>query len=103
MRAVPVVLFCLWLAMTVVAQSPVPSGGIYVTDSGNGRVVRVNDMTGAGWVSFGTEGTGTNQFSGPAWLAFDKLGRLYISDGLNHRIVSHHRSGCPASQVSDRG
>jgi hypothetical protein len=39
------------------------SGQIFVADSTNNRIVRINDMTGAGWTTFGAQGSGPNQFS----------------------------------------
>ena len=47
------------------------SGRIYVADWGNQRIVRTNDMAGAGWTTFGTVGSGVNQFSGPAGIPDD--------------------------------
>jgi hypothetical protein len=41
------------------------AGQIYVADQGNSRLVRVDDMTGDGWVSLGSYGSGVNQFVGP--------------------------------------
>jgi hypothetical protein len=38
------------------------AGPIFVVDRDNHRIVRVNDMTGAGWTTFGSMGSGTNQF-----------------------------------------
>ena len=39
------------------------AGKIYVMDTGNSRVVRIDDMTGANWVSYGSVGSGVGQFS----------------------------------------
>lgn len=33
--------------------------------TGNHRIVRIDDMTGAGWTTFGTLGSGVNQFRAP--------------------------------------
>jgi sugar lactone lactonase YvrE len=38
-------------------------GKIYVADGGNSRLVRMDDMSGAGWTVLGTFGNGTKQFS----------------------------------------
>jgi hypothetical protein len=38
------------------------AGRILVADSGNARIVRMDDMTGAGWTALGTFGSGANQF-----------------------------------------
>src|SRR5262245_31259172 len=69
-------------------------GSIYVTDSLNHRVVRVNDMTGTGWTTLGTQGTGAMQFNAPAGLyvawdnsSFPPKRHIYVADRLNHRIV----------------
>ncbi len=35
-------------------------GRIYVADLGNHRIVRVDDMTGAGWSTLGSQGSGVN-------------------------------------------
>jgi hypothetical protein len=42
---------------------------IYVSDNGNNRIVRMDDMTGAGWTAFGSVGSGTDQFNSPAGIA----------------------------------
>jgi streptogramin lyase len=39
------------------------AGRIYVADAGNSRLVRMNDMSGNGWVTLGTFGSGTGQFA----------------------------------------
>ena len=62
-------------------------GYIYVLDGGNSRIIRMNDMTGAGWTTFGTAGSGVNQFSGGNGIAVDTSNRIYIADSGNSRIV----------------
>src|SRR5437899_12738395 len=47
----------------VISPPPVPK--IYVADESNNRIVRMDDMTGAGWTPFGTSGSGPNQFNLP--------------------------------------
>jgi hypothetical protein len=42
-----------------------PGGQIFVADTSNNRIVRINDMTGAGWTTLGAIGSGTNQFARP--------------------------------------
>ncbi len=68
------------------AQAPPPSG-VYIVDSRNDRIVRIDDMTGAGWTVLGTRGTGTNQFADPYGIAIDQAGRIYVTDTGNDRIV----------------
>jgi streptogramin lyase len=62
-------------------------GRICIADGGNNRLVRINDMTGAGWISFGTEGGGRNQFRRPASIFLDQRSRIYLADWGNGRIV----------------
>jgi DNA-binding beta-propeller fold protein YncE len=63
------------------------AGRIYVADSNNNRIVRVNDMTGAGWTALGSPGTGVNQFANPFSVFVDSAGRIYVADSNNNRIV----------------
>jgi hypothetical protein len=58
-----------------------------VADNGNHRIVRMNDMTGAGWTTLGTGGSGANQFHFPEFVFVDGAGRIYVNDLENHRIV----------------
>ncbi|MBI3274127.1 MAG: NHL repeat-containing protein, partial [Candidatus Colwellbacteria bacterium] len=60
---------------------------LYIADLGKHRLIRMDDMGGTGWVSFGSLGEGVNQFNEPKQLARDKQGRIYISDQINARIV----------------
>jgi hypothetical protein len=62
-------------------------GRIYVTDNGNHRIVRFNDMQGTGFTSLGSFGNGVNQFNEPEGMTFDTLGRIYIIDESNHRLI----------------
>jgi len=41
-------------------------GHIYIADSGNDRIVRIDDMAGKGWIAFGTSGKGDGQFNTPS-------------------------------------
>jgi DNA-binding beta-propeller fold protein YncE len=62
------------------------AGRIYVADTTNHRIVRMDDMTGKNWITFGTLGSGVNQFRSPQSVAIDQQGRIYVTDG-NRRIV----------------
>jgi sugar lactone lactonase YvrE len=59
---------------------------IYVTDSGNNRIVRMDDMTGTNWTAFGTGGGGVDQFQVPAGIVVNPA-NLYVADSGNNRIM----------------
>src|SRR5438309_11977067 len=59
--------------------SPPPIPAIYVADESNNRIVRMDDMTGAGWTPFGTFGSGMNQFNGPIGI-FVSAGEHFVAD-----------------------
>ena len=68
------------------------AGRIYVTDSDVAnsfeRVVRIDDMTGTNWTTFGTSGSGVNQFSALWGVFVDSAGHIYLTDaGTNARVV----------------
>jgi sugar lactone lactonase YvrE len=63
------------------------SGRLYVADSGNSRIVRVNDIGGKGWMALGVQGSGANQLNHPTEVALDAGGHIYIADSRNNRIV----------------
>src|SRR5439155_1519826 len=68
----------------VISPPPVPK--IYVADESNNRIVRMDDMTGAGWTELGMFGSGPNQFNGPFGI-FVSAGQIYVADRNNNRIV----------------
>jgi uncharacterized repeat protein (TIGR01451 family)/MYXO-CTERM domain-containing protein len=79
-RSLPVLLFS---AMVTSAVAPAQTGGpIYISDQGNRRVVRVNDISGAGWTVLSQNPSGTEHFlGGPGAVAFGPDGKIYITDG----------------------
>src|SRR5439155_14174130 len=69
----------------VISPPPVPK--IYVADESNNRIVRMDDMTGAGWTPFGVFGSGPNQFRFPSGIYVSTTGQIFVTDASNHRIV----------------
>jgi streptogramin lyase len=63
------------------------SGRIYIADTANNRVVRIDDPSGVGWTTYGTGGNGSGQFANPRGVAVDASGRIYVGDSDNCRIV----------------
>jgi hypothetical protein len=60
-------------------------GRIYVAD--RHRIVRMNDISGDGWTSFGGHGDGVGRFNYIVGIAVDSHDRIYVSDFFNERIV----------------
>jgi len=64
------------------------AGRIYIADTYNCRIVRVDDMKGTNWTTYGgTCGSGQGQFYDPQGIAVDSAGRIYIMDTGNARFV----------------
>ena len=59
---------------------------IAVSDSGNNRIQRFS-INGSFMSSFGQQGAGTGQFNAPKGLTYDGIGKLYIVDSGNNRLV----------------
>jgi DNA-binding beta-propeller fold protein YncE len=78
-----------------------PSGDLYIADSGNERVRRVDrsgiitTIAGTGVTGFSGDGgpATTAQFDGPRSVAGDPAGNLYVADDNNHRIRRIDPSG----------
>ncbi len=59
-----------------------PSGGLWVADSANDRMVGLNDALQVTRILAGA----VYSFSGPRYLDFDAEGRMYVADKYTHRI-----------------
>ena len=65
-----------------------PAGRIYIADTYNCRIVRIDDMSGTNWTSYGgTCGSDPGQFYDPSGIAVDSAGEIYVMDTGNSRIV----------------
>lgn len=62
------------------------SNRIYIADRFNNRVVRINDMSGSGWMEMGGFGSDEGQFYVPEGV-YVKNGKLYVADTGNCRII----------------
>jgi NHL repeat len=67
---------------------------VVVVDSGNRRLVRMDDLDGNGWITFGTAGKPTTadpvafgKFADPRCIAFDRRDCLYITDPAAKRVI----------------
>jgi streptogramin lyase len=61
--------------------------GIYVIDSANQRLSRMDDMSGTNWQAIGIRGAGVRQFNGPQGLYATADGHIYVADSSNNRII----------------
>jgi hypothetical protein len=67
--------------------------GMVVLDSGNGRLVGLDDISGAGWVSYGHRGRPTSgdpaegAYADPRGLAVDSFDRIWVADPGAHRVT----------------
>ena len=55
--------------------------------SNSEQILRSDDINGTNLISFGSQGSGVGQFYGAYGIALDSLGRIYVADTYNCRIV----------------
>jgi streptogramin lyase len=60
---------------------------IYIADRNANQIVRIDDITGAGRVTYGSHGPGRGQFNMPNDVFIDVNGRILVTDTGNHRVV----------------
>lgn len=64
------------------------AGRIYVADTYNSRIVRMDDMTGANWITFDASlSSCVTALSNPSGIAVDSKGRIYVMDTGNSRLI----------------
>ena len=75
-----------------------PSGEVFVTDTGNARVL-VYNRDGGFLREWGTKGAGPNQLDEPVGIAVSADGsRVYVADSANARISVFDPAGQPVAQ-----
>lgn len=70
----------------------VPNGDVWVVDSKNNRVQRLNSK-GEYLSQIGSAGTGNGQFSEPRAITVDSTGNLWVTDAQNHRVQKFDSNG----------
>ena len=60
---------------------------LYITDTYNNRVVKMDNMNGDNWTTLGTPGSGAKQFNLPWGIYLDAKHRIYVTDSGNCRIT----------------
>lgn len=77
-------------------------GDIYVADSGNGRIVRL-DKHGKFIAQWGKKGKGRSEFGTAHGLAIDIKDRIYVADRGNNRVQVFDREGAFLAEWSGFG
>lgn len=79
-----------------------PKGYIWVVDSGNDRLVRM-DRTGRILSTVGASGGGNGEFSEPKGIAISDKGIIYVADSDNERIQVLNTDGVFISRITAAG
>jgi sugar lactone lactonase YvrE len=83
--------------VTVVSPSPSGYTHLYLVDSGNNRILKINvDESDTDWsllMEWGSSGSGNGQFSSPIGIARDSSGNVFVADTGNHRIQKFDSDG----------
>src|SRR5437867_11980169 len=70
------------------ARALAPAGQIFIAEQCRHRLVRINDMTGAGWTTFGTYDTGVNQFISPTGIFVNSSGQIFVTNMGAMRVTN---------------
>ena len=60
---------------------------IYLVTEERSEIIRIDDMTGAGRTTYGSAGSGKDQFLSLSCIRIDALDRIWVCDDVNNRIV----------------
>ncbi|MGM9999164.1 MAG: hypothetical protein ACI38Q_07215 [Candidatus Bruticola sp.] len=61
--------------------------GIWISDTGNGRIVYMKNLQGEDFYPLGLSGSGLGRFLNPEQIWVDVTGKVYIADRGNNRII----------------
>ena len=61
--------------------------GIWISDTGNGRIVYMKNLRGEDFYPLGLSGSGLGRFLNPEQIWVDVTGKIYIADRGNNRII----------------
>ncbi|MGM9991937.1 MAG: NHL repeat-containing protein [Candidatus Bruticola sp.] len=61
--------------------------GIWISDTGNGRIVYMKNIQGEDFYPLGLSGSGLGRFLNPEQIWVDVTGKVYIADRGNNRII----------------
>ena len=73
---------------------------MYVTESSNNRVRKMQISNRSFTTNFGSSGNGDGQFSNPRGICIHPDGRLFIADCNNHRVQVHQPDGTFVSSIT---
>jgi hypothetical protein len=83
------------------------TGDLYVSDTGNNRVLQLRPTTDHGGVDvvqvFGSKGEGPGELKTPSGVAIDASGNLFVADDGLGRITKYAPDGTYLASVTQRG
>lgn len=75
---------------TTPTSTPTPAaaeGGLYISDTGNNRLVYISGIDGKERKTLGRAGKGPGYFLHPCQIWVDPLGKIFVADRDNNRII----------------
>ncbi len=81
------------------------NGSIYISDSSNNRVIKLQEGSLFGTIFAGTQGSGSNdnQLYGPSGLYIDTASNIYIADNHNYRVMLWRQNSATGILVAGNG
>ena len=81
-----------------------PNQSLYITDTGNARVIKVDyGKKTMSVVAGGSPGGNPNQLSWSEGVVVDQLSAIYVADSNNHRIMQWERSATSGHIIAGEG